>query len=75
MAARASYTANDLPRTDYTRWRLKTEGGRQNWHYLSEEEAVSWPQTIADKHHLGLPTVCHPSPGRPLSFFLLELEV
>ena len=58
IAAGAAPTASGLHKTDYTRWRLKTEDGRQIWHYLSEEEAVSWPQTIADKYHLGLPTVC-----------------
>lgn len=49
-------------RTDYTRWRLLDERGRQTWHYLSDdEEAEEWPQTIADKWFLGLPTVRHPS--------------
>ncbi|RDW84763.1 terpene cyclase family member protein [Coleophoma cylindrospora] len=43
-------------RTDYTRWRLLDERGRQTWHYLTDDEAVKWPQTIADKYHLGLPT-------------------
>ena len=69
IAVGTMHTTGDLPKTDYTRWRLKTEDGRQTWHYLSEEEAVSWPQTIADKHHLGLPTVCHLSPGPPPLFF------
>lgn len=45
-------------RTDYSKWRLLDERGRQTWHYLeSEEEIEEWPQSVADKHHLGLPTV------------------
>jgi lanosterol synthase len=47
-------------RTDYTRWRLLDEEGRQTWHYLEDEEAIkAWPQSIADKWHLGMPTVCY----------------
>lgn len=46
-------------RTDYTRWRLLDERGRQTWHYLeNDEDAKEWPQTTADKYFLGLPTVC-----------------
>jgi lanosterol synthase len=45
-------------KTDYTRWRLLDERGRQTWHYLeTDEEVEKWPQTAADKFHLGLPTV------------------
>jgi hypothetical protein len=45
-------------RTDYSRWRLLDEKGRQTWHYLEDDEAVkNWPQTTADKYFLGLPTV------------------
>ena len=45
-------------RTDYTKWRLMDEQGRHTWHYLStDEELKAWPQSIADKHHLGLDTV------------------
>jgi len=45
-------------RTDYTRWRLLDEAGRQTWHYLeSDEEVKAWPQSIADKWHLNMPTV------------------
>ncbi|TAQ87209.1 hypothetical protein B7494_g4465 [Chlorociboria aeruginascens] len=44
-------------RTDYTRWRLLGERGRQTWHYLEDDEdAKEWPQTIADRYFLGLPT-------------------
>ncbi|EMF12290.1 terpene synthase [Sphaerulina musiva SO2202] len=44
-------------KTDYRRWRLKDDRGRQTWHYLtSDEEIKQWPQTIADKYHLGLDT-------------------
>ena len=45
-------------KTDYSRWRLLDEQGRHTWHYLTTDEQVkAWPQTIADKFHLGLPTV------------------
>lgn len=45
-------------RTDYSRWRLLDESGRQTWHYLEDDEkAKSWPQTTADRYFLGLPTV------------------
>lgn len=45
-------------RTDYSRWRLLDERGRQTWHYLEDDEdAAEWPQTTADKYFLGLPTV------------------
>jgi len=46
-------------KTDYTRWRLLDERGRQTWHYLETDEQVkNWPQSAADKYHLGLSTVC-----------------
>ena len=45
-------------RTDYSRWRMLDERGRQTWHYLEDEEDVKeWPQSTADKYFLGLPTV------------------
>jgi lanosterol synthase len=45
-------------RTDYTRWRLLDDAGRQTWHYLADDEDVKeWPQSIADKWHLNMPTV------------------
>ena len=49
-------------KTDLERWRLLDERGRQTWHYLrSDEELEDWPQSIADRHHLGLPLVrLHP---------------
>lgn len=47
------------PATDIERWRLLDERGRQTWHYLqSDEQVKAWPQTTADRHHLGLPLVC-----------------
>lgn len=51
--------------TDLTRWRLLNERGRHTWHYLTTDEAVqAWPQSIADKHFLGLPVVSfYPSLG------------
>ena len=51
-------------RTDHKRWRLLDEGGRQRWMYLkSKEEAEQWPQTIADKYHLGMTVVSHVGPS------------
>ncbi|KAI6920009.1 oxidosqualene-lanosterol cyclase [Hortaea werneckii] len=45
------------PKTDYSRWRLQDDQGRQTWHYLqTDEELKKWPQTTADKYHLGLDT-------------------
>ncbi|GAB7360754.1 hypothetical protein MBLNU230_g0628t1 [Neophaeotheca triangularis] len=52
-------------KTDLTRWRLRIDNGRQTWHYLTtQSEVASWPQTTADKFHLGLPTnlPTYPSP-------------
>lgn len=47
-----------VQKTDYSRWRLLDERGRQTWHYLEDDDDVrTWPQSIADKYHLGLPTV------------------
>ena len=52
---------NASTRTDYSRWRLLDERGRQTWHYLEDDEDVKeWPQSTADKYYLGLPTVCMP---------------
>jgi len=45
-------------KTDYSRWRLRDIKGVQTWHYLADDEAAKeWPQSAADKYHLGLPTV------------------
>jgi hypothetical protein len=45
-------------RTDYSRWRMLDERGRQTWHYLEDDQAAEkWPQTTADRWFLGLPTV------------------
>lgn len=44
-------------RTDYSKWRLLDEHGRQTWHYLEDDtSAEKWPQSTADKYFLGLPT-------------------
>ncbi|PGH16342.1 hypothetical protein AJ79_01884 [Helicocarpus griseus UAMH5409] len=72
-------------KTDYSRWRLRDDRGRQTWHYLkTDEELKAWPQTTADKYFLGLPTGAPelPTPKTPrdaasngLSFFSrLQLE-
>lgn len=51
-------SATAVSKTDYTRWRLKSERGRQTWHYLeTDEELAAWPQTAYDKYHLGMDTV------------------
>lgn len=58
-------------KTDYSRWRLRDDRGRQTWHYLkTDEELRAWPQTVADKYFLGLPTVRQKfhSPPRPSSY-------
>jgi len=45
-------------RTDYSRWRMLDERGRQTWHYLEDDQKIKeWPQSTADKYFLGLPTV------------------
>jgi lanosterol synthase len=50
--------ATILPKTDYARWRLKSERGRQTWHYLETDDGLAeWPQTIYDKYHLGMDLV------------------
>jgi lanosterol synthase len=49
------------PQTDINRWRLLDERGRQTWHYLqTDKEVEAWPQSIVDRHHLGLPVVLLP---------------
>lgn len=48
-----------LEKTDYSRWRMLDEKGRQTWHYLEDDkESKEWPQSYADKYFLGLPIVC-----------------
>lgn len=62
--------ANGDPKTDYSRWRLVDDRGRQTWRYLeSDQENLSWLQTVADKYHLGLDTVSF------VSFFPDRLKV
>lgn len=53
--------------TDIQRWRLLDEAGRQTWHYLETDEQVkAWPQSTADRYHLGLPLVNFTPTSRPL---------
>ena len=48
----------DLQVTDIDRWRLLDERGQQTWHYLETDvEVKAWPQSLADRYHLGLPIV------------------
>jgi hypothetical protein len=52
----------DVGKTDYTKWRLLDEAGRQTWHYLTDEQAKEWPQSFADKYFLNMrPLVCQVS--------------
>lgn len=52
-----SIDKNGDEKTDYSRWRLEDERGRQVWRYLeSDEENERWPQTAYEKHFLGLDT-------------------
>lgn len=49
--------------TDIQRWRLLDQRGQHTWHYLeTDEEVKAWPQSTADRYHLGLPLVCIQSP-------------
>ena len=61
MGAKDELSASTVlvdPATDLERWRLLDERGRQTWHYMqSDEQVKQWPQTTADRHHLGLPLV------------------
>jgi hypothetical protein len=53
----ASGVDSHVEQTDYTLWRLQVEHGRQTWHYITPEQAKTWPQSVPEKHHLGLETV------------------
>lgn len=47
-----------VEKTDYSRWRLEDIRGCQIWKYMESDEAnKEWPQSVADKYHLGLATV------------------
>lgn len=67
-------------RTDYSKWRMLDEKGRQTWHYLDDEEVKKWPQSDADKWYLGLPLVyafflascIYANPGRTSQTYLLQ---
>ena len=49
---------SNVEKTDLSRWRMKSDQGRQTWHYLkTDEEVQEWPQAISDKYFLGLDTV------------------
>lgn len=52
------YTGENDQKTDLKRWRLKDDHGVQTWVYLkTKQEVADWPQSIADRHHLGLKLV------------------
>lgn len=45
-------------RTNLSWWRLNDVEGRQTWEYLEDEDKrQKRPQSVAEKWHLGLPTV------------------
>ena len=44
--------------TDLTRWRLTNVDGRQTWRYHEDSDSEAQPQTLLEKHSLGLNTVC-----------------
>ena len=47
-----------INKTDYSRWRLENIRGCQIWKYMESDEAhKDWPQSVADKYHLGMDTV------------------
>lgn len=49
---------SSVEKMDLSRWRMKSDRGRQTWHYLkTDEEVREWPQAISDKYFLGLDTV------------------
>ena len=53
--------------TDIQRWRLLDERGQQTWHYLeTDKEVKAWPQSPADRYHLGLPLVSESFGPAPL---------
>lgn len=61
-------------KTDYSRWRLLDDRGRQTWHYLeSDKENEKWPQSVADKHFLGLPTVTPLAPAATNRMFAIHV--
>jgi lanosterol synthase len=45
-----------VPRTNLTRWRLDVDEGRHHWRYVSEEESLGRPQSVAEKLFLSLET-------------------
>lgn len=65
---RSTVAAKNDRRTDYARWRLRADRGKQTWHYLDKEECEAWPQTVADKYHLGMDIVGSPRPHFRHSF-------
>lgn len=52
---------NGDAKTDYSRWRITDVEARHTWVYLEDdEEHRKQPQSVAEKYHLGLPTVLAP---------------
>jgi lanosterol synthase len=45
------------PATDLSRWRLSNVEGRQTWSYIADGQIPERPQSMLEKHLLGLDTV------------------
>lgn len=55
----SEFFEKNLEKTDPNCWRLDVEEtGRQQWKYLSKEEAKKRPQTALELYSLGIDTVC-----------------
>lgn len=52
------------PATDLSRWRLRSERGRQTWTYFPEGKDPGREQTGLEAHSLGLDTVSAPPRAR-----------
>jgi len=57
MPGTTTEAGQQLEKTDLRRWRLGSDEGVRNWHYLSEEEAKNSQQSFAERYFLGLRTV------------------
>ena len=66
--------SNPSEKSDLLRWRLVDERGRQTWVFLDQDiELKEWPQSVADKHFLGLPLVSAACTIIPSSLTLIAL--
>ena len=65
MAADKTHSLN-WPRTDLTRWRLNGSNGAHRWIYLSKEDSKQQPQSVPERHFLGILEVSSTSQARCL---------